>query len=116
MRERQEFIDRYFVFGDQDYEPHVDYTRTRGLVMEIVNELDEIEYERQLAEEALGQALPEHVPRAAVGSAPENLGPSEGDIIITPGGDEVGGEPAAGTDLPGSVEEPPPETDDGGEG
>jgi len=113
MRERQEFIDRYFVFGDQDYEPHVDYTRTRGLVMEIVNELDEIAYETQLAEEALGAMPPEHIPRAAVGTAPADLGPSAGDIIITPDGPQQP-DGQAGTDLPGSVDEAPP--DDGGEG
>ena len=39
MRERQEFLDRYFVFSDRDYEPPIDYSRTRGLVGEIMNEL-----------------------------------------------------------------------------
>jgi general secretion pathway protein D len=112
MRERQEFIDRYFVFGDQDYEPHIDYSRTRGLVMEIVNELDEISYEIQLAEEALQVQPTEHVPRAAVGLAPDDIGPSEGDVIITPGGEQ---EVETGMDLPGSVEEPLPEDDSGGE-
>jgi general secretion pathway protein D len=36
MRERQEFIDRYFVFGDKTkWQPTVDWSRTRGLVEEI---------------------------------------------------------------------------------
>ncbi len=89
MRERQEFIDRYFVFGDQDYDPHIDYTRTRGLLMEIVNELDELAYERQLAEAALGAAPPEHIPRSSVGNAP--IDPGGGAMIIGPEGIESGG-------------------------
>ena len=37
MQERQEFLDRYFVFaGDQgEYAANIDYTRTRGLLEEI---------------------------------------------------------------------------------
>jgi general secretion pathway protein D len=37
MQERQEFLDRYLVFSGEAgaWEPHVDYTRTRGLVEEI---------------------------------------------------------------------------------
>ncbi len=36
MQERQEFLDRYFVFGDQkQYDPPKDYARTNGLLEEI---------------------------------------------------------------------------------
>ncbi len=42
MRERQEFLDRYFVFGDQDYEPPRDYSRTNGLVEEIRQSIREL--------------------------------------------------------------------------
>jgi general secretion pathway protein D len=43
MRERQEFLDRYFVFSDQaDYEPPRDYTRTNGLVEEIRQSIREL--------------------------------------------------------------------------
>jgi general secretion pathway protein D len=36
MQERQEFLDRYFVFSDEsDYKPPKDYSRTTGLVEEI---------------------------------------------------------------------------------
>jgi general secretion pathway protein D len=87
MRERQEFIDRYFVFGDQDYDPPIDYTRTRGLVSEIINEIDGMLEEQRLLEEAALRPPPEHVPRPAIGAAPE--GPSSGDVVITPGGSEV---------------------------
>ena len=36
MQERQEFLDRYFVFSDkQDYNPPHDYSRTYGLLEDI---------------------------------------------------------------------------------
>ena len=35
MQERQEFIDRYFVFGGADWDPPKDFSRTNGLVEEI---------------------------------------------------------------------------------
>ncbi len=36
MQERQEFLDRYFVFTEQnDYEPPKDYSRTNGLLEDI---------------------------------------------------------------------------------
>jgi general secretion pathway protein D len=99
MRERQEFIDRYFVFGDHEYEPPIDYTRTRGLVLEILNEIDAIQEERELMEAAASEPVPEHTPRPPVGSAAD-LGVGEDDegesdeedLIIEPddgGGDEA---------------------------
>ncbi len=83
MRERQEFLDRYFVFGDRDYEPPTDYSRTRGLVAEIINEIDEIDEEARLEAEARAAPPPDHVPRPPVGSyefAPE----AGGDVVISP--------------------------------
>src|SRR5690606_37069554 len=35
MRERQEFLDRYFVFATDSWEPPTDYSRANGLVGEI---------------------------------------------------------------------------------
>jgi len=85
MRERQEFIDRYFVFGDQEYQPAIDYGRTRGLVSEIINEVDTVLEEEALLAEARSRPPPEHIPRPPVGEgveAEEDL--DEGDIIIAP--------------------------------
>lgn len=70
MRERQEFIDRYFVFSTTDYEPPMDYSRTRGLVGEILRELGELDEQRQLAEAAAAQPTPVHEARPAVGDKP----------------------------------------------
>ena len=71
MRERQEFLDRYFVFSGPDYEPPMDYSRTRGLIGEILIELDLLDEQRKLmAESALKPQLT-HEARPAVGQAPE---------------------------------------------
>ncbi|MEM7610030.1 MAG: type II secretion system protein GspD, partial [Myxococcota bacterium] len=88
MRERQEFLDRYFVFGDQDYEPPVDYSRTRGLVAEIVNEIRELEEEEELEAALAAEPPPEHVPRPPIGGALE-IDRDAGDVIIGPEGDEA---------------------------
>jgi general secretion pathway protein D len=44
MQERQEFLDRYFVFSGEQWQPPLDYNKTNGLVEEIrqsYRELDE---------------------------------------------------------------------------
>lgn len=84
MRERQEFLDRYFVFGSHDYRPPLDYSRTRGLVQEIITELAEIEEERQLSEQLRAQPPPEHHARSPIGEA----APFEEGVIIGPDGVE----------------------------
>src|SRR5690606_15475764 len=35
MQERQEFIDRYFIFATDSWDPYMDYSRTNGLVEDI---------------------------------------------------------------------------------
>lgn len=85
MQERQEFIDRFFVMRDDDYEPVVDYSRTRGLVTEIINEIDDVDEEVRLAKAAMSEPPPSHVPRAPVGSY---VDPGEGAVFIGPDGEE----------------------------
>lgn len=66
MQERQEFIDRYFVFQSTDWKPPKDYGRTNGLVEDIrqahfrLEEQERLEAESQLREEK------EHVPSEAI--------------------------------------------------
>jgi general secretion pathway protein D len=96
MRERQEFIDRHFVFSEADYTPPIDYSRTRGLIAEILAELDIVFAEEKLIEEAKAKPPPEHVPRAPIGNAAD-LGGNRGgggqsdfdddDTVIEPEGD-----------------------------
>ncbi len=52
MQERQEFIDHSTIFSMHDYEPHKDYTRTRGLLEEVRQRSLEVE-ERRTADLAM---------------------------------------------------------------
>jgi len=89
MQERQQMIDRYFVFGEDKFEPHIDYTRTRGLVAEIVNEIDGVEEEIKLAQAAELQPPPDHVPRAPIGPYSAAATVEEDTYVIGPNGIEL---------------------------
>jgi general secretion pathway protein D len=103
MRERQEFLDRYFVFGDREYEPPVDYSRTRGLIGEIMNELMLIDEQNKLLSDAASRPQLKHEPRTPVGQAPEGaMDRQEGEMVIEP---EDGAPPAPPEEAPA----PPPE-------
>jgi general secretion pathway protein D len=52
MQERQEFIDRYFVFSDVDWKPPRDWSRTNGLVEDIRQAFLQIEIQAALEEES----------------------------------------------------------------
>jgi hypothetical protein len=71
MRERQEFIDRNFVFNNEDYTPPIDYSRTRGLVAEIINEMQTINDALRLLEEDRNKKPLLHLPQEPVGFAPK---------------------------------------------
>ncbi len=88
MQERQQMIDRYFVFGEDKFEPHIDYSRTRGLVSEIVNEIDGVEEEILLAQAAELEPPPDHVPRAPIGAYAPFEPVVEETFVIGPNGIE----------------------------
>jgi len=88
MQERQQMIDRYFVFGEDKFEPHIDYSRTRGLVSEIANEIDRVEDEIALAVAAELEPPPEHVARDPIGSYRPAPREDEESFVIGPGGVE----------------------------
>lgn len=108
MRERQEFLDRYFVFGDHEYTPPFDYSRTRGLVLEIFNELEDVDEERALAAELESRPPPEHTARPPIGTASpyDDSGAASGDLVIGPEGVlDVG---ASAAEAPAPAAEPAP--------
>jgi len=72
MQERQEFIDRYFVFQDTDWRPPKDWSRTNGLVEDIRQTYAEIEEQTLLEEEATGDLGGERVPSAPI-ELPSNV-------------------------------------------
>ena len=110
MRERQEFLDRYLVFGEREYEPPLDYSRTRGLVSEIANEMREVEENKRLEEDAKRRPG-DHTPKPPIESAPprESAAGAAG-AAPGPGGEAAAAPPpAAGVSAqPPAVVGPPP--------
>jgi len=90
MQERQQMIDRYFVFGEDKFTPHIDYSRTRGVVSEIINEIDAVEEEIRLALAAELEPPPDHIPRAPIGSYVSTQPQLEEEtLVIGPYGEEA---------------------------
>ncbi len=103
LRERQEFLDRYFVFSTHEYRPTLDYSRTRGLVSEIMSQMGKVSSDKLLAAELAEQPRPDHVPRSPVGAFGAS-GAVEGDDTVVEDGEATTGEPGA----PFPEEAPPP--------
>ncbi len=75
MRERQEFLDRYFVFTGTDYKPPVDYARTRGLLAEMFLEIGEDDARRAFEASLAVEEKKEHIPSKPIGAS---------DLVIDP--------------------------------
>ena len=61
MRERQEFLDRYFVFSEsQEYHPVVDYSRTNGLVEEVRQSIRDLREQVEIEGRAIPRPPPPH--------------------------------------------------------
>jgi general secretion pathway protein D len=62
MQERQEFIDRYFVFSDSEWSPPKDWSRTNGLVEDVRQQMFELAEQERLELESqrtdYGERLP----------------------------------------------------------
>jgi general secretion pathway protein D len=101
MQERQEFLDHYFVFTDQnEYEPPKDYSRMRGLLEDIRQSYMEVDDERRLEELQRPREIKTHAP----GQPLELPGPIHGhsaEAAPAP----AGGNPAAA--RPGAPPPPP---------
>jgi general secretion pathway protein D len=75
MRERQEFLDRYFVFNS-DWEPPRDYARSNGLVEEIRQAFAEIAEVRRLDLEGRPSDAKTHQPTEPL-DLPVDVGPGQ---------------------------------------
>ena len=85
LQERQQLIDRYFVFGEDRFDPHIDYSRTRGLVSEIINEIDLVEEELRMSRASEREPPPKHVPGEPVGAyAPNEPALAQDAFVIEP--------------------------------
>jgi general secretion pathway protein D len=92
MRERQEFLDRYFVFGDQDYEPTRDYSRTNGLVEEIRQSIRELRTRAEFESSSRPVAPPPHQPGESIELPVEMRSPTT--TPAAPGGTAAPNAPA----------------------
>jgi general secretion pathway protein D len=87
MQERQEFLDHYFVFNDQnEYEPPKDFSRMNGLVENIRQSYGEVEDQRRLEELQRPREIKTHEPGQPL-ELPGPLNPNAG-------GADRGGPPA----------------------
>jgi general secretion pathway protein D len=75
MQERQEFLDRYFVFNSQ-WEPPRDFSRANGLVEEVRQAFILQEERERLEEESKPKAALGHVPSAPI-ELPEDVEPAD---------------------------------------
>lgn len=79
MRERQEFLDRYFVMStNSEVRPEVDYSRTNGLVEEIRQAIRQQREEQERELLSLERAPPEHRPSPPIGLPSAPLSVSDG--------------------------------------
>ena len=88
MQERQEFLDRYFIFNG-DWQPPHDYARANGLVEEIRQAFAQMADQRRLELESMPSDTKTHQPTEPL-DLPVDVGPSQG----APGG-APGAAPAA---------------------
>lgn len=114
MRERQEFLDRYFVFSDQaDYEPPRDYTRSNGLVEEIRQSIRELRARAEFESATRPRRPPPHAPSEPIDLPPTIRGsdsssaPSSGPAPIA--APAVVGSPLLTTPLPVAAPAPGPQ-------
>jgi hypothetical protein len=115
MQERQEFLDRYFVFSDQKhYEPPLDYSRTSGLVETIRQSYLGLADRRRLEEETRPRELRVHDAQQPIempltptpGLGIRHAGPAAPPAGTlppqAPGGISTGGTPGAAPGAPGA--------------
>ena len=79
MQERQDFIDHTQLFGEHDYEPPKDYTRTRGLLEEVRQSVLHVNEMKRIAE-----SNPPAQPKTHEPSAPLDLPAPSSTPSITP--------------------------------
>ncbi|HWL84767.1 MAG TPA: type II secretion system protein GspD, partial [Polyangiaceae bacterium] len=110
MEERQQFLDRYFVFSDDtDYQPPKDYSRTNGLLETIRHSFRNVEERKRLDDLLKPKEIQTHEPGeplempAAPRSPATNPSPSPAPGTPTP----TPSPPVRGTGGPGVTVNPP---------
>ena len=106
MQERQEFIDRYFVFETTNWRPPTDYARSNGLVEEIRQAFFEIDEQARLEEELRPREFHDHIPSEPIDlpGGLKSAGPTGGGGK----GGKRGSAPARSAPTPPREAPPPP--------
>jgi general secretion pathway protein D len=104
MEERQEFLDHYFVFAEQnEYEPPKDYSRTNGLLEDIRRSYMGVEEDRRLEDARRPQQFKTHEPSQPLELPAPVSGAGGGAGPPPPAGNQPPAAPA-----PGGDNAPPP--------
>jgi general secretion pathway protein D len=109
MQERQEFLDRYFVFSGQEWSPPKDWSRTNGLVEDIRKSFAAIAQEQVWISESKGPELSDRVPTEPLElPGTPKVGGSSNDARVRRPGAVAPAAPAAGTPPPAQPAPAPP--------
>ncbi|HTM44499.1 MAG TPA: type II and III secretion system protein, partial [Polyangiaceae bacterium] len=109
MQERQEFLDRYFVFNSQ-WEPPRDFDRANGLVEDIRQAFIQLEERMRLEEESKPAEVRQHAPSAPI-ELPETVEPADtggGSSTLRRGGAAGGAARPASRPAPAPRSRPAP--------
>ncbi|MET0592862.1 MAG: type II secretion system secretin GspD, partial [Polyangiaceae bacterium] len=108
MQERQEFLDRYFVFSDQKhYEPPLDYSRTSGLLETIRQSYLGVAERKRLEDDTRPRELRVHEAQQAI-EMPLAPTPALGGGARHAPGPQGAAPPAAGGAVPAAAGQIPP--------
>jgi general secretion pathway protein D len=100
MQERQEFLDHYFVFAEQnDYEAPKDYTRTNGLLEDIRQTYIEVDEQRRLDDLTRPREMKTHSPGQPL-ELPLPIGEAGGGMTRNGGPAPAPAAPAPGETAP----------------
>jgi general secretion pathway protein D len=102
MQERQEFLDRYFVFTSEDWSPPKDYSRANGLVEDIRQSYFALEEQMRLEHESAPREKREHLPSEPI-ELPANLRERGGGAPATPAPANAAPAPAAAPPAAGAA-------------
>jgi general secretion pathway protein D len=106
MQERQEYLDRYFVFSEvQEYQPPKDWTRTNGLIEDIRQSYFKLEEKKRLDEIARPKEIKSHEPQQPL-EMPQGFHRNAGASDAAPASDTTGRTPRTRGNTEGG--NPPP--------
>ncbi|MBN2719205.1 MAG: type II secretion system secretin GspD [Deltaproteobacteria bacterium] len=102
MAERREFIERYTAFEYHRYDPHLDWSRTKGAISIINEVVGQAQEDQELRESTAREVVDEHMPKEPLyldkvsHGTREEGDPDSDDIVEEPGKSPVVSQPLGG--------------------